>query len=271
MDTKTDDTRWWQSLWAALMFFTRLPLWRIYQPPMQAYRAVVEYWPIAGWLTGGVMAAVIYLGSMMLPMAVAVVLAIIARILLTGALHEDGLADFFDGFGGGGGDRQRVLDIMKDSRIGTFGVLAIVFQSLILWACLSSLTPSIAALTVFAADPYCKMVTAQLSQLMPYARTEATAKSHVVYRRMSVRAGLLLFMQGMLPLILLLWLHGDVIRWEYIVFTPCIVFYFLYLYIWNRLRGYTGDCCGAVFLLTETSFYLVVTYCVYSHNLALSI
>ena len=125
-----------------------------------------------GWLTGGVMAATLYFGSMALPYTVAVMLAIAVRLLLTGALHEDGLADFFDGFGGGGNDRQRILDIMKDSHIGTYGVLGLVLYLALLAGALLSLSPEMAALVILAADPYAKMVAAQLIQMMPYARKE---------------------------------------------------------------------------------------------------
>ena len=103
MRISLNTSKWYDNVWAAFIFFTRLPLWRIHEPPRECYRAVVEYWPLVGWLTGALMGGVIYLGGMFLPQAVAVLLAIAARILLTGALHEDGLADFFDGFGGGGG------------------------------------------------------------------------------------------------------------------------------------------------------------------------
>ena len=65
MEIKIDQTKWWQRIYASLIFFTRLPFWRIYQPPQQCYETVVEHWPFAGWLTGGVMAAVVYFGSML--------------------------------------------------------------------------------------------------------------------------------------------------------------------------------------------------------------
>ena len=106
--------RWYDRPLAAFIFFTRLPFWRLRQPPKQAYNSVVEWWPLTGWLTDGLMAATLYVASLCLPPAVAVLLAIMVRLLVTGALHEDGLADFFDGFGGGGQDRQRILAIMKD-------------------------------------------------------------------------------------------------------------------------------------------------------------
>ena len=260
MRISLNTSKWYDNLWAAFIFFTRLPLWRIHEPPRECYRAVVEYWPLVGWLTGALMGGVIYLGGMFLPQAVAVLLAIAARILLTGALHEDGLADFFDGFGGGGGDRRRILDIMKDSRIGTYGVIGIVMYLLLLFFLLTSMPAPLAALVVFAADPFCKMVSGQIISMMPYARKEDEAKAKVVYRKISLKAGILLFVQGVLPLALLVFVTDGAVRWDLLIFAPCLVMYFLYLLIWHRLRGYTGDCCGAMFLLTELSFYLCATY-----------
>ena len=246
--------KWYNNLWAAFIFFTRLPFWRVYQPSKPSYSAVVEWWPLTGWLTGS---ATLYFGSMVVPYIVAVIAAITVRLLITGALHEDGLADFFDGFGGGGTDRQRILDIMKDSHIGTYGVLGLVVYLLLLGAALYSLPPEMAAMAILAADPYSKMVASQLVIMMPYARTELSAKNRIVYRKPSVTAGILLAIQGLLPLAGFLWLSH--LPWEMIVFVPCLVMYFLYLLIWRRLRGYTGDCCGAVCLLVELTVYLVVT------------
>lgn len=258
MQISLSTSKWWQNAWAALIFFTRLPFWRIYQPPKESYRAVVEYWPLVGWLTGGIMAAVIYYGSMVMPHGLAVLAAIIVRVLITGALHEDGLTDFIDGFGGGGNDRQRILDIMKDSRIGTYGMLGIVFYMLLLFFTLSSLPVPLAAVTVVAADPYAKMIAAQIIEMMPYARTEAESKAKNVYRRFNVGAGASLAIQGLLPLGIFFFYTRGVVDWQYVVFVPCVVMYFMYSLIWKRLRGYTGDCCGALFLIIELSLYLTV-------------
>ena len=216
------------------------------------------------------MAGVLYGASMVFSYEIAVVLAIVSRLLLTGALHEDGLADFFDGFGGGGRDRQRILDIMKDSHIGTYGVLALIVYFALLFFALHSLSPVDAALAILAIDPYAKMVSAQLIQMMPYARTAATAKNRTVYRKLSVAAGIGLAIQGLLPIGLYLWwMHeklqmgeldpGVRLEWSSLIFLPCLTMYFLYLFIWRRLQGYTGDCCGALFLLTELTAYLVVS------------
>ena len=256
MQTSIDQTKWYDRIWAAFIFFTRLPFWRLHEPPKECYKTVVEHWPLTGWLTGGAMAATLYFGSMFLPYMVAILLAIVVRLLITGALHEDGLADFLDGFGGGGSDRERILAIMKDSHIGTYGVIGLIVYELLLVATLFSLPPTMAALTVMAASPYSKMVTAQLIMMMPYARREEEAKSKMVYRKMDWQAGVGLAIQGLLPMVAFLWLTDE--PWEMVIFIPALVMYFLYLLIWNKIQGYTGDCCGAVSLLVELTVYLVV-------------
>ena len=254
MEDSAVKTRWYDNIWAALIFFTRLPFWRIHQPPQASYKAVVEYWPLTGWLTGGVMAATLYFGSMVLPHAVAVIAAIAVRLLITGALHEDGLADFMDGFGGGG-NRDRILAIMKDSHIGTYGVLGLIIYMLLLGTALYSLPVTVAALTILAADPFSKMVTSQLVNMLPYARREEEAKNKTVYRKPSLAAGLSLTVQGLLPMALMIWLTGT--PWYLFIAIPPLVMYFLYLLMLRKIQGYTGDCCGAVCLLVELAVYLV--------------
>lgn len=256
MQTNIDQTHWYDRIWAAFIFFTRLPFWRLHQPPKECYATVVEHWPLTGWLTGGVMAATLYFGSMVLPHAIAVLLAIAVRLLMTGALHEDGLADFFDGFGGGGNNRERILTIMKDSHIGTYGVLGLVVYELLLAAALLSVPSNVAALMILAADPYSKMLASQLILMMPYARREEDAKSKTVYRKYGVSAGISLAVQGLLPMVAFIYLTN--VSWETLIFIPALTLYFLYLLIWKKLHGYTGDCCGAVCLLVELSVYLMV-------------
>lgn len=252
--------KWYDNVWAAFIFFTRLPFYRLHEPPRECYRTVVEHWPLTGWLTATVMAVTLFASSTVLPYSIAVLLAIAARTLLTGALHEDGLCDFFDGFGGGGNDRQRILDIMKDSRTGTYGVLGIMLYELMLFFSLYSLPREVATLTILAADPFAKMVASQIIMMMPYARAERESKAKTVYRRPGIKAGVGLAMQGLLPLGLYFCLVSSH-NWQAMVFSPCVVMYFLYLLIWHRLHGYTGDCCGALFLLTELSVYISANFC----------
>lgn len=200
------------------------------------------------------MAATLYFCSMVLPHAVAVIAAIAVRLLITGALHEDGLADFMDGFGGGG-NRDRILSIMKDSHIGTYGVLGLIIYMQLLGTALYSLPVTVAALTILAADPFSKMVTSQLVNMLPYARREEDAKNKTVYRKPSLAAGLSLTVQGLLPMALMIWLTGT--PWYLFIAIPPLVMYFLYLLMLRKIQGYTGDCCGAVCLLVELAVYLV--------------
>ena len=250
--------KWYDRPWAALIFFTRLPLWRIHQPPKECYSSVVEWWPLAGWLTGAVMAGTLFAASLCLPYAVAVLLAIVARMLLTGAFHEDGLADFIDGFGGGV-QRERILDIMKDSHIGTYGVLGLVLYTLLLASALFSLPPSLAALTILSADPFAKMLSSLLVMTMPYARREEDAKSKTVYRTIHWPAAISLAVQGLLPMAPCL-MHGGLSTMSFAlrIIIPLLVMLFLYQLIWRRLHGYTGDCCGALCLVIELSVYITV-------------
>ena len=258
MHIDTEQSPWYDRIWASLIFFTRLPFWRIHEPARESYKTVVEFWPLTGWLTGGLMAATLYVGSMYLPYIISVLLAIIVRLLITGALHEDGLADFFDGFGGGT-DRSRILAIMKDSHIGTFGVLGLILYILLLASALFSMPPVLACLAIIAADPFAKMLSAGLITL-PYARSEEEAKAKVVYRSLGRKAILGLALQGLLPMSVIAIFFFPIINYQLSIINwllPCLVLFFLYYYIRRRLQGYTGDCCGAVCLIVELTTLLV--------------
>lgn len=273
------DVRLTDRLWAAFIFFTRLPLWRLYEPPKEAYATVVEHWPLTGWLTGGLAAVTLYFGACILSWPLAILAAVAVRLLLTGALHEDGLADFFDGMGGGGRDRQHILAIMKDSHIGTYGVLGLILYLSALFYALYAMSPALAALCLACADPAAKMLSSQLIRL-PYARSESTAKNRTVYRPISPRALCSLLFQGLLPVFCCLWQSGALaalglspvlagspevqLTLGQAILLPAVpltVFLLLFAFVRRRLQGYTGDCCGAVFLLTELSLLLTASIC----------
>lgn len=116
---------------AALQFLTRLP---IRLPRAVPGRELVVWFPVAGALVGGLSAGVAWLGAQQLPMPVAGALGVLAGLLITGAFHEDGLGDVADAFGGGWNREQR-LEILKDSRLGTYGVVAIVSSVLLRVLC----------------------------------------------------------------------------------------------------------------------------------------
>ena len=177
-------------------------------------------------------------------------LAILSRILLTGALHEDGLADFFDGFGGGT-TRERILAIMKDSHIGTYGVAGLIFYFLLLWQLPLSLPFPVLCALALCGDCWSKFCASQIINYLPYARPEAESKAKVVYSGMSRGELITAFVSGILPLLFLLPLHA----WPATV-APMFAFLLILRLLKKRLQGYTGDCCGAMFLLCELSFYL---------------
>lgn len=237
---------------AALSFFTRLPIWRIAQVPAEYYKRVVPLWPVAGLLTGGVTAAVFYGLSFLLPPLVAAAGAYASRLLVTGALHEDGLADFFDGMGGGT-SRQRILEIMKDSHIGTYGVIGLLMWMMVVIPCAASFSAALGACVIFSADVWSKACGAQIINFLPYARTESEAKNRTVYLRMTVGELFLCLAVGIAPLILLprpLTLAA---------LAPVVVTVLLILMMRNKIQSYTGDCCGALFLLNELAFILTAT------------
>lgn len=246
-------------IWAAFIFLTRLPFWRLYQPPKEAYQSVTEHWPLVGWLTSAIMAATLFFIAPY-NLLIAVVAAITIRILVTGALHEDGLADFFDGFGGGGKDRERILAIMKDSHIGTYGVLGLIIYILLLGCCLfsiASLSPKLAAVTIIMADPFSKMLASQTVMAMPYARKEEESKAKNIYRRAKFPEYVILLLEGLIPLGLFIWMVPlEPTRILILIAVPAILCTLLNLFIYKRIKGYTGDCNGAIFILTELSIYI---------------
>ena len=236
------------NLLAAFIFFTRLPFWRVKEVPSECFKHVVPYWPWVGWLTGSVMAMVLALGSLVMPVSLAWILAIVTRLLITGALHEDGLADFFDGFGGGT-TRERTLAIMKDSHIGTYGVIGLIIYFLLMLE-LRHLPISMLCTLILCGDCWGKLCASQLINFLPYARKEEDSKAKVIYNRMSSKELFICIMGGTLPLWLL-----PLSLWGALV-APCLVLAFLILLMKRRLQGYTGDCCGATFLMCEMAFYL---------------
>lgn len=242
-------------LLASLIFFTRLPFWRITNVPKEYYEQVVPLWPVVGWLTGGIMALVFWLSQMVMPMPLAVVAALISRILVTGALHEDGFADFCDGFGGGI-NRERTLEIMKDSHIGTYGVLGLIIYYLVMYNALVALQTEFHNPLIFImVDSICKFCASTIIYFLPYARKAEEAKNKLIYTQVPLHQKMASFAAGILPIVLfcpnafflplLVGIAGAVVT--------CAL---LFLKMNTKIKGYTGDCCGATFILSEVICYL---------------
>lgn len=240
-----------KSLLAALMMFTRLPLWRFVQVDKKYYSRILLYWPIVGFLTGLVTWGTLYLASLVMPLLPACVIAVTARLLLTGALHEDGLADFFDGFGGGS-DKESILRIMKDSHIGSYGTIGLIAYFILYVSLLSSFYSLSIPGVIIGADVASKLCTAIMINTLPYARTAENSKTQVLYSKISLTEF------GGVAVISLtgLWLLSAPL----LAFVPVIVAVIgLRWYFHHKIGGYTGDCCGATVLLAEQFFYIGAT------------
>lgn len=239
------------------MLFTRLPLWKLHGVDASHFRRAAQYWPFAGWITGSIMCITYCAASQVLPPGTAMLAALGMRMLLTGALHEDGLADFCDGMGGGR-DRAHILSIMKDSHIGTFGVLGLIIYILGMYSLLSSLSAHSACLVcpmLLTADVWSKSCAAMLTGQLTYARREEEAKTRVVYAPMQWGWQAMRTLLAMAP-IAYLCLRLGWMPHPLAMAAPLLTELLMMLWMRRRLQGYTGDCCGATFLLCEASFYM---------------
>jgi adenosylcobinamide-GDP ribazoletransferase len=162
----------------ALGFSTRLPV--LHAVPMSGADVARASWalPIAGAIVGAIGALAYWLATLAeLPALPAATLAVAATILATGALHEDGLADVADGFGGGAG-RERKLEIMRDSRLGTYGACALLLSLLLRISALASLTqPLMVAWALFAAHIGARAVMPAVMWFVPPAKPDGLSAS----------------------------------------------------------------------------------------------
>jgi adenosylcobinamide-GDP ribazoletransferase len=165
-----------QDLAAALVLLTRIPLrWNRFSDKAPDFNAAVWAFPVVGSVVGIVGAVAFALASGYgLPGLVSGALAVTAMVLLTGAFHEDGLADVADGFGGGK-TAARKLEIMRDSRVGAYGVIAIVLAMILRVGGLSDLTPGEAAAAMIVAAMLSRLVMVYVMRYMPPARQDGLA------------------------------------------------------------------------------------------------
>lgn len=240
----------------ALQFFTRLPVprWVGFEP--QWLHHASRYFPAVGVVVGSVAAAAYWGAVQLWPPAIAVLLSTCATIWLTGAFHEDGFADVCDGFGGGM-TPERVLEIMKDSRIGAYGAIGIALLLAIKCAALSFLAPSTAVAAMFAAHPLSRLASASLIRFLSYAKGEGKAKP--LAQHMSTAEFVIAVITVALPMALLGW--SGVLRWQAYaagMLAMALAAAWMARFFHRRIGGYTGDCLGAVQQVTEAVFYLAV-------------
>jgi adenosylcobinamide-GDP ribazoletransferase len=239
----------------ALGYFTRVPVprWVGYEP--HYLNAAARYFPLVGVLVGG-LSVLVYLAALRIfPPGVAVLLSMAASLLVTGAFHEDGLADCIDAFGGAY-TREDVLRIMHDSRIGAFGAIALVIALALKWQTLAALSPMRAASLMIAAHAASRTCAISYLATLDYVRAEGKAKP--VAQRLSAGAFICAAMFG-LPW--LLWPNGLAAPdWRFacsVVVVLVVLRVAMGRYFVRRIGGYTGDCLGFAQQVFELSIYLV--------------
>ncbi|WP_209533136.1 adenosylcobinamide-GDP ribazoletransferase [Herbaspirillum huttiense] len=238
----------------ALQFFTRLPIprWVGFQPHWLQH--ATRYFPLVGWIVAWACALVYLLAVQFWPQMVAVLLSTAAGIWLTGAFHEDGFADVCDGLGGAV-SRERALEIMRDSRLGSYGVIGIVALLLAKLAALQALLPLQVLAVLGMAHPLSRWLATCLIWRMEYVREEGKVKP--LAQQMGQGEFLLATFFAVLPVIGVIAL--GMMSWQRIaagVLLAAVATLWLAARFRRRLGGYTGDCLGAVQQLSETAFYL---------------
>jgi adenosylcobinamide-GDP ribazoletransferase len=236
----------------ALQFLTRIPV-----PSFPAFKAewldrAAKYFPLVGALVGLIAALTLWGASQLFPIMLAALVAITAGVVVTGAFHEDGLADTADGLGGGTTREQR-LDIMKDSRIGTYGAVALILGLALKVGALAALAVPTAALALVAAHAAARLATVLAINGMSYAGDADAAKvkplaTGVTGQELAVAAVL-----GLAPTFLIdpacfaLGLLGGAI--------PAVL---LAVQSKRLIGGYTGDVLGAIQQVFEIGCLLAV-------------
>lgn len=247
----------------ALQFFTRIPVtgrlarWVGYSPAM--LRASAAWFPAVGGLVG-VIGATVFAGALAVwPASVAALLCTAATVLVTGAFHEDGLADVADGLGGSQ-QRERALDIMKDSRIGAFGAIALVLALGLKVALLTALamqgTVFAAAAAVLAAHVLSRLAPLAVMRCLPYVGGEAS-KSKPLADAVSVRA-LGIALLCCVPAVSLLWFAQGVATGTAALLAGAVLTWVMASLFRRRLGGFTGDCLGATQQVVELAVYLAL-------------
>ncbi|WP_077339249.1 adenosylcobinamide-GDP ribazoletransferase [Pseudocolwellia agarivorans] len=237
----------------ALSFFTRIPV-----PQSMYYSPVLlnksgRYFSLIGLLLAGILSLLFTLISPLFPDTISIALLVIVSLLLTGAFHEDGLADMADGIGGGMTVEKR-LTIMKDSRIGTYGAvtlfmaLALKLLVLIELAQIAYLIPSL-----FLGYALSRAVAASLIYDLPYVADIDTSKSKPLANKQSPFELRLLFIVGLAPL-----LFFSLTTALLLILTLFIFRAGFKQWLIKRIGGYTGDCLGACQQLSELLIYLVI-------------
>jgi adenosylcobinamide-GDP ribazoletransferase len=241
-------------LFAAVMFLTRLPVpaWTPYAP--ETLGRSTAWFPVVGLIVGGIAGGAYAAAALVFPPLLSATLAIVASVLVTGALHEDALADAADGLGGGA-SRERALEIMKDSRVGAYGVVALVLAIVARIAALDAIGvagPGAVVRALVAAHVLARWSSLPLLWRLPYARpgggTGAPFAGNVSPVRVAVGSAIAMGIGAAM-------LGADIAASASAAIGVTLLAGW---YFHRRLGGITGDCLGAANQVVELAVYLVL-------------
>ncbi|HCN18350.1 MULTISPECIES: adenosylcobinamide-GDP ribazoletransferase [Psychrobacter] len=251
----------WRLLLVAMQFLTRLPVPSFSSYDPQWLHQSSRHFPAVGLLIGLLCAGVFWLGSVLFTPLVAAVISTVFGIRLTGAFHEDGLADSCDGLGGGL-TRERTLTIMKDSRLGTYGVLGLVSALLLKVTLLASMPPSVAIIALIIGHTASRLLCISLLALLPYGGEIEHAKAKPMAQQLTPLQGLLssgwLLLAGVLVTLIFPYTVQQigVGQWLLALLLALIATDYMRRLLRRRLDGYTGDGLGATQQLSEVAIYI---------------
>ena len=237
-------------LFMAIMFYTRIPVPKSVGFSGDNLNKATRYFPLVGIIVGGFGATVFYFSSCVFSVYLAITLSIAAMVLLTGAFHEDAFSDFCDGFGGGY-TKEKILEIMKDSRIGTYGAVGLILLILTKVLLLSEIDPLKIPLILISAHALSRANPVLLMFSSKYVREDSTSKSKPVGESKSVITLVIALFFGLSPLILVPY---KII--PFLLLAMMLIFLYFRYYVHKKLGGYTGDVLGALQQLSEVGFYI---------------
>ncbi|MEW6733711.1 MAG: adenosylcobinamide-GDP ribazoletransferase [Acidobacteriota bacterium] len=236
-----------RSLLIAVQFLTRLPVSGSLVASQEEIAKSVGFFPLIGIAIGSV-GALLYTGLIQfLPVTTSVLLVLIYSALVTGGFHEDGLADSLDGLGGGW-TKEDKLRIMRDSRIGTFGTLGLIFLILAKYNLLSMLEWSRLWRWLIVAHAASRWTTIPLCIWLPYARKQG--QGGLVARRIRWQEAVIATLTLLIASLLLP--YREILFALTITIGVVLISGFYYR---RQLNGITGDCLGATNQLTEVALY----------------
>jgi adenosylcobinamide-GDP ribazoletransferase len=239
---------WATDLRVAVGFLTRLPVPQPETLPSGGLAQAMRAFPVAGAVVGLLAGGVFWLGAQAFTPVIAAVLAVLAAVWLTGGLHEDGLADTADGFGGGR-DVLRRLEIMRDSRIGSYGVLAVVLALMLRVVALAALAPMAGLAALVAAGALSRAVMPLAMRLLPPARSDGLGRG--AGRPPSSVVATALLLAAILALACLPLATGAAALLAALAATIAVA-----RLAEARIGGYTGDVLGALQQAAEAAVLL---------------